>query len=130
MTKKVKRLGRLGSKYGVGIRKRVLKIETEQYAKHACPNCSAPKVKRLAAGIFKCRKCGLEFTGGAYVPETMTGTIVKKMVVQRTFLPNLKELIESKEETSETELPKKEHKHHKNHEKKERAEEAKEEEKE
>ncbi|MDD5163631.1 MAG: 50S ribosomal protein L37ae [Candidatus ainarchaeum sp.] len=96
-TKKVKRTGRLGSRYGVGIRKRLLKIESEQFAPHNCPECGAPKVKRKAPGIFYCKKCGYEFAGGAYVPETMSGTIVKKMVSQKVFLPNLRNLIEAKE---------------------------------
>lgn len=117
MTKKVKRLGRFGSRYGVGIRKRTLKIEAQQFAKHSCPQCSAPKVKRLAAGIFKCRKCSYEFAGGAYLPETMSGSLVKKIVVQKTTLPNLKgqrEKDKEKEifkEEKKKEKPKEEKKH-------------------
>jgi len=96
-TKKVKRTGRFGSRYGVGIRKRLLKIEAGQFAPHNCPECSAPRVRRKAPGIFYCRKCGYEFAGGAYFPETMTGNIVKKMVSQKVFLPSLRNLIETKE---------------------------------
>ncbi|MDD5148403.1 MAG: 50S ribosomal protein L37ae [Candidatus ainarchaeum sp.] len=95
-TKKVKRMGRLGARYGVGIRKRLLKIESEQFAPHNCPECSAPKVRRTAPGIFYCKKCGYEFAGGAYVPETMAGSIVKKMVSQKVFLPNMRSLVETK----------------------------------
>jgi large subunit ribosomal protein L37Ae len=100
-TKKVKRLGRLGVRYGVGIRKRLLKIESEQFAPHNCPECGAPKVKRKAPGIFYCKKCGYEFAGGAYVPETMTGNIVKKMVLQKVFLPNMRNLIETEQKAPE-----------------------------
>jgi len=111
-TKKVKRTGRFGSRYGVGIRKRLLKIESEQFAVHNCPECGAPKVKRKAPGIFECRKCGYEFAGGAYVPETLAGSIVKKMVSQKSFLPNLKELIEAKElQGAEEKLHEKKHEH-------------------
>jgi len=105
-TKKVKGFGRYGARYGVGIRKRTLKIEAKQKAEHNCPNCSAPRVKRKAAGIFECRKCGFEFAGGAYFPETMSGTIVKKMVMQKSFLPNVKELVEAPiEKEAEEEKP-------------------------
>ena len=92
-TKKVKSAGRFGSRYGVGIRKRLLKVEQKQKEAFACPSCGYPNVKRQAAGIFDCKKCGSRFAGGAYYPETLTGRIVAKMVSQKSFLPNLGELI-------------------------------------
>ncbi|MBN1940553.1 MAG: 50S ribosomal protein L37ae [Candidatus Diapherotrites archaeon] len=98
MTKKVKQLGKFGSRYGVGIRKRLLKIESNQYREHHCPCCDSTRIKREAAGVFNCKKCGAEFAGGAYVPETMAGTIVKKMVTQKSFVPNLRDLVASKEQ--------------------------------
>jgi large subunit ribosomal protein L37Ae len=97
-TAKVKTAGRFGSRYGVGIRKRVIKIEGAQKKKHKCPCCGFARVKRLAAGIYHCRKCRARFAGGAYVPETMSGGIVKKMVAQKAFLPYAKELLEMKGE--------------------------------
>ena len=106
MTKKVKRLGKFGSRYGVGIRKKLLKIEASQYGEHNCPWCNSKRIKRKAAGVFLCKKCGAEFAGGAYVPETMAGSIVKKMVTQKSFVPNLKELAASKEEEKVEETPK------------------------
>ncbi len=97
-TKKVGSTGRFGSRYGVGVRKRVLGVEKIQKQKHRCPYCQLGTVKRLDSGIFKCRKCGVSFTGGAYFPKTMTGSIVQKMVEQRYFAPaQLKELLETTE---------------------------------
>ncbi len=84
-TKKVKSTGRFGSRYGVGIRKRLLKVEAAQAKKKACPNCGSPRVRRSSRGIFSCRKCGHEFVGGAYFPSTLTGGLIAKMVSQKNF---------------------------------------------
>lgn len=91
-TAKVKTAGRFGSRYGVGIRKRLIKVETAQKKKHRCPECGFPRVKRLAAGIYICKKCNARFAGGAYTPETMSGRIVKKMIAQKSFGAYAKDL--------------------------------------
>lgn len=49
------------------------KIEEEMKRKHVCPSCDRPGVKRESRGIWKCRKCGAVFTGGAYLPVTPMG---------------------------------------------------------
>ncbi len=101
-TKKVKSAGRFGSRYGVGIRKRLLKVEQKQKEAFECPSCGYKKVKREAAGIFACRKCQTRFSGGAYYPQTLTGRIVAKMVSQKSFLPSMVELLSATEvQTSE-----------------------------
>jgi large subunit ribosomal protein L37Ae len=92
-TKKVGSTGRFGSRYGVGIRKRILKVEKNQNQKHTCPSCGKNKVTRKAKGIFKC-KCGHTFAGGAYLPETLSGKIIKKVVSQKKFATLTKELEE------------------------------------
>ena len=96
-TKKVRYAGRFGSRYGKGIRDRVLGIETKQRVLHKCPKCGANALERVSTGIYRCKRCGAEFAGGAYTPDTMAGSIVKKMVKQRKFLPLLKELLETTE---------------------------------
>ncbi len=83
--KKVGTTGRYGSRYGVGIRKRLLKIEPTQVQRHLCPNCGSRKVRRQSKGIFLCSKCRHEFIGGAYLPQTLTGGIIGKMVSQKNF---------------------------------------------
>ncbi len=98
-TKKVYSTGRFGSRYGVGIRKRVIKVEAQQKKKKKCPECNLGTLKRRAAGIYFCSKCKKEFAGGAYVPETMTGSLIKKMVSQKKFSSEIKE-----EEQEETEI--------------------------
>ena len=109
-TKKVASTGRFGSRYGVGIRKKVLKVESIQVQKKICPNCGSNNVKRKSAGIFFCNKCSHKFVGGAYIPKTLTGKIISQMVSQKNFAPKeLEEISSPKEETTEkTEEPKKE----------------------
>ena len=69
MTKKVGPTGRFGPRYGKRIREAVLKIEKKQRQKHVCPKCKMKKVKRVAMGIYECKKCGVKFASGAYYPE-------------------------------------------------------------
>lgn len=57
---------RFGARYGRKVKYRLGVIETEQRKLHKCPYCSAVKVKRIAAGIWGCRKCNAKFTGKAY----------------------------------------------------------------
>lgn len=72
-TKKVHMAGRFGARYGVTLRRRWLEVMIERAKKHQCPNCQYYKVKRISTGIWMCRKCGLTFAGGAYVPAIDKG---------------------------------------------------------
>ena len=56
-TRKVKQVGRFGTRYGVSIRKRMREVEDGMVGFHACPRCQRLKVKRLSKGIWECRKC-------------------------------------------------------------------------
>jgi large subunit ribosomal protein L37Ae len=101
-TKKVKSTGRFGARYGVGIKKRVLKVEEKQRNLSACPFCGFKKIKRIAAGLFICKKCEAKFTGGAYESETLVGKTIKKMVNQKSFVADSAELIKASEKASES----------------------------
>ncbi len=57
---------RFGARYGRRLKERFGKIEIEQRKKQKCPYCSALKVKRIAVGIWECRKCKAKFSGKAY----------------------------------------------------------------
>ena len=59
-----------GARYGRKAKRSVKIIEENMKKNHVCPKCDRPYVKRQAAGIWKCTKCGAVFTGGAYVPQT------------------------------------------------------------
>ncbi|MCS7132772.1 MAG: 50S ribosomal protein L37ae [Nitrososphaeria archaeon] len=61
---------RFMARYGSTLRKKVAEIEREQRARHICPNCEQPKVRRVAIGIWRCRKCGYTFAGGAWTPSS------------------------------------------------------------
>lgn len=100
-TKKVHTTGRFGSRYGVGIRKRVLKVEMKQKADHECPFCGfQKKIQRISKGIYVCRKCGSKFSGGTFTPSTLAGNIIKRMVHQKKFVPLTEELIKAEEAES------------------------------
>jgi large subunit ribosomal protein L37Ae len=57
---------RFGARYGRRTKKKFALIESQQRAKHKCPYCSKEGVKRLATGIWQCRKCDIKFAGKAY----------------------------------------------------------------
>ncbi len=67
-TKKVKSAGRFGSKYGVKIRKLVIAQDNLLATKWECTSCMKPSLKRVAAGIWECKKCRHKFAGGAFQP--------------------------------------------------------------
>ncbi|MHA1916906.1 MAG: 50S ribosomal protein L37ae [Candidatus Ranarchaeia archaeon] len=72
-TKKVGITGRFGARYGVTLRKRVKKIEAVSKTASKCPSCFTVAVRKQSVGIWKCRKCGFTFAGGAWVPVTQRG---------------------------------------------------------
>jgi len=63
MTKKVGSTGRFGARYGKKVRRKVEKIQRKP---HQCPYCSSLRAKRIASGIWYCKKCDAKFTGRAY----------------------------------------------------------------
>lgn len=81
--KKIGPAGKFGVRYGMRMRRKWEEIEEKQRDLHECPVCKKIAVKRIASGIWGCRKCGAKFSGGAYVPYTDIGktiaTTVKKM---------------------------------------------------
>ena len=59
---------RFGPRYGRKPKKKFAQIEKQQRAKHKCPYCNKTAVKRLALGLWQCRKCQVKFAGKAYAP--------------------------------------------------------------
>ena len=67
-----KKLGtakRFGARYGTRSKEKIGKIEEESRKRHKCPYCHKVAVKRIAVGIWRCRKCSIKFTGKAYSIE-------------------------------------------------------------
>jgi len=77
-TKKVGLTRGLGSRYGATVRKRYVKVVAEMRKPHRCPQCGFLRVKRVSVGVWKCRKCGFTFTGGAYTPTTKLGIVARR----------------------------------------------------
>ncbi len=68
-TKKVGSAGRFGVRYGKKIREGVLYVERKQKKKQKCPYCQRLTAKRMAKGLWTCKKCKKVFTGGAFYLE-------------------------------------------------------------
>lgn len=77
-TKKVGPTRGLGVRYGATVRKRYTKVISEMKKVHKCPQCDSQAVRRQSVGVWKCKKCGFTFTGGAYIPSTKLGVIAKR----------------------------------------------------
>ncbi len=63
---KIGRGGKFGARYGRRLRVKVALIEAEKRASTKCPYCNYEQVKRLASGIWFCKKCSSKFSGMAY----------------------------------------------------------------
>ena len=57
---------RFGARYGRKPKLKFSKIEAEQRRFHKCPYCGKMAVRRIAVGIWNCRKCKAKFTAQAY----------------------------------------------------------------
>jgi len=77
-TKKVGPTRGFGSRYGATVRKRYIAVVTKMKMTQKCPQCSSKTVKRQSVGVWKCRKCGFTFSGGAYTSSTKLGTIARR----------------------------------------------------
>ena len=60
---------RLGTRYGRTIREKLGSIEAKQKKLYKCPYCSYESAKRMASGIWFCKKCSAKFTSKAYSVE-------------------------------------------------------------
>jgi len=90
---------RFGARYGRKLKVKFSKIEAEQRKLHKCPYCSKTAVKRVAVGIWSCRKCNAKFTGKAYsVAKKITA---KEAQVMQEEPEIIKEGMEEIEEASE-----------------------------
>lgn len=64
---------RYGTRYGRALREKTGIIEKNQRKHYQCPYCNHPKVKRVALGIWQCKKCNAKFANRAYeVAKTTT----------------------------------------------------------
>lgn len=76
--KKVGPAGSYGARYGTVARRRYSEVVAGMRAPHECPRCHARAVKRMTVGVWNCRRCGVKFAGGAYLPTTKLGDISKR----------------------------------------------------
>lgn len=65
-TKKVKASGRFGARYGKKVRAKLAAVEAVQRKKQKCPFCGKLQAKRIANGIWKCKKCKKKFASNTY----------------------------------------------------------------
>jgi large subunit ribosomal protein L37Ae len=103
-TKKAGSTGRFGARYGAKLRRAVLDIDRRRHEPHRCPSCVTRALKRVAVGLWECKKCGLQFAGGAYVPFTDAGKAAKRAIDQRVTGDFLALRDEEEEEEADDEI--------------------------
>ena len=89
-TKKVGSSGRYGPRYGTRTKKISAAIEHEQSKPQPCPYCERDALKRVAAGVWECHKCGKKFAGGAYFPQSAASQMLAKKAIETLRVETLK----------------------------------------
>lgn len=69
-------------RYGVSLRKRQAAISKEKKTQYTCKVCGKDAVKRISTGIWKCKRCGATFAGGAYNLKTESGRVTERALGQ------------------------------------------------
>ena len=93
---------RYGARYGRKLKLKLSKIETEQRKFHKCPYCNKIAVKRVAIGIWNCRKCNAKFTGKAYsVTKKILGKTEEAAEEQAEILKDMTKETEETDEASQ-----------------------------
>ena len=78
MAPKKKSFGlRLRTRGGTSVRKKWTKAVLSYKSPRPCPSCGVKAVRRVSVGIWRCKKCGYTFAGGAYVPRTRTARVIR-----------------------------------------------------
>jgi len=77
-TKKIGPTRGLEARYGATVRKRYIEVVSSLRKEHKCPQCGSASVRRQSVGVWRCKKCGVVFTGGAYTPTTKLGEVAKR----------------------------------------------------
>nr|XP_020851844.1 60S ribosomal protein L37a-like [Phascolarctos cinereus] len=77
-TKKVRIVGKYGTRYGASLRKMVKKIEISQHAKYTCSFCGKTKMKRQAVGIWHCGSC-MNSSWWCWTYHTTSAVTVKRL---------------------------------------------------
>ena len=67
--KKFGSVKRYGARYGRRLKDKLADVEKKSKKPNKCPYCRKLGARKLAAGIWCCRKCGSKFTGWAYYLE-------------------------------------------------------------
>ena len=70
----------MGSRYGVKIRKKHDEVTAKSRAVYICIKCGKKGVRKNGYARWECRSCKTVFAGGAYSPETMVGTYVRRIL--------------------------------------------------
>lgn len=82
-TKKVNLAGKFGARYGRGIKKKIVSIEQSSHDTYVCPECNRKSIRRVAAGIWQCRKCNVKIAGGAYGLTTSSTEMMEKVFARK-----------------------------------------------
>ena len=86
MSRRTQKVGigaRFGPRYGVSVRRRATSVLKRVRQSYTCPVCQYQKVKRVAAGVWTCKKCDHTFAGGVWEPFTRA-TVANDRIIRRS----------------------------------------------
>ncbi|XP_006774515.1 PREDICTED: 60S ribosomal protein L37a-like [Myotis davidii] len=82
-TKKVRIVGKYGTRFGTSLGKMAKKTEISQHAKYTCSFCGKTRMKRRALGTWHCGSCMKTVAGGARTHGTTSAITVKSATRRR-----------------------------------------------